>query len=287
MVVVAPRGIGLPVPALCRFFRHPQGTAGAVAVRYLSVQTLVASAAIVPSGRHSALHWTQRAAGLERQPPTAHQCRWYGSKKKGKKHHKEEEEEKEPGESEADVLPDMDATKEHMNHCLERFATELRAMRAGRANPGILDRVRVTLGHESAPLSDVAVVTIKDAQNLLVLANDPDHKTAIDTSIRNANLGLNPRIDKNNAIIVPVPKSTKESRDKMVKQVEALAERTRMSVRKYRQDAMKQLKAAAKSGAVSKDEVKTWEKDIQTVTDNFVDKVKDLVAAKTQEIEKT
>ncbi|KAJ2665632.1 hypothetical protein IWW48_000083 [Coemansia sp. RSA 1200] len=285
-MVVAPRGINLPVPVLCRLFRHPQGTAGAVAARYLSVQALVASAAIVPSARHSVLHWSQCAAGLEQQPPTAHQCRWYGSKKKGKKHHKEEEE-KEPSDSEADVLPDMDATKEHMNHCLERFATELRTLRAGRANPGILDRVRVALGHESAPLSDIAVVTIKDAQNLLVLANDPDHKTAIDTSIRNANLGLNPRIDKNNAIIVPVPKSTKESRDKIVKQVEALAERTRMSIRKYRQDAMKQLKAGAKSGGVSKDEIKTWEKEIQTVTDKFVDKVKDLVAAKTQEIEKT
>ncbi|KAJ2842917.1 hypothetical protein GGI22_007387, partial [Coemansia erecta] len=154
---------------------------GAMAARRFSVQSLTVV-------RRSALPWTQKSAQTER-PLSMLQCRWYGSKKKSK--HKVHEVEEEPSEPDNMTL-DLDDTDKHMGRCVEGFTAELRLMRVGRANPAILDRVHVMVEHGSVPLSDIAMVTVKDAQHLLVLANDPDHKAAIDSSIRDANLGLNP-----------------------------------------------------------------------------------------------
>ncbi|KAJ1799954.1 hypothetical protein LPJ59_001458, partial [Coemansia sp. RSA 2399] len=166
------------------------------------------------------------------------------------------------------------------------FTAELRLVRVGRANPAILDRVRVKIEHELVPLSDIATVTVKDAQNLLVLANDPDHKAAIDSSIRDANLGLNPRIEKN-AVVVPVPKPTKESREKLVKDIAVIAERTRGHVLGYRHKAMVLLKSDAKECGMSKSEIKDWGRNIQKLTDNHMYRIGDLIKAKTRAIEDT
>ncbi|KAJ2553902.1 hypothetical protein EV175_002770 [Coemansia sp. RSA 1933] len=220
---------------------------------------------------------------VQLQPSVLHQCRRYGSKKKGSKHKAHEVEEETDGTD--TITLDIDGMTKHMSHCIDGLVSELRLLRMGRANPAILDRVRVKLDHGTVPLSDIAMVTVKDAHNLLVLANDPDHRTTIDSSIRDADLGLNPRIDKN-AVIVPIPKPTKESRERLVKDIEALAERTRVHVRGHRATAMKHLKTDSKNTSMPKNEIKSREKDIQTATDKHIDKIKDLVAAKTHEIEK-
>ncbi|KAJ2464912.1 hypothetical protein GGI02_004851, partial [Coemansia sp. RSA 2322] len=104
------------------------------------------------------------------------------------------------------------------------------------------------------------------------------------TSIRSADLGLNPRTEKD-TVIVPVPKSTKESREKLLKSLGAMAESARVHVRKHRQDAMKRLKADGKQGMLQ-DEIRTWEKDIQTATDKFAAKIEDQLKAKQREIER-
>ncbi|KAJ2707185.1 hypothetical protein FB645_001011 [Coemansia sp. IMI 203386] len=218
------------------------------------------------------------------------QVRLYGSKKKGGKKtgSKEKHSDNEDNDNDVESLEmtlDVGKMEEQMKHSIDRFSTELQAVRAGRANPAMLDHIRVLLKGGSAVLSDLAMVAVKDAQNLLVVPNNQDDQKAIDTSIRSAGLGLNPRIDKN-AIIVPVPKPTKESRDKLLKNLGALAEHTRVHVRKHRQDAMKCLKNDSKSH-MAKDEVKSWEKNIQTVTDKYIAKIEDLLKAKTREIERT
>ncbi|KAJ2851854.1 hypothetical protein IWW36_000815 [Coemansia brasiliensis] len=210
--------------------------------------------------------------------------RSYGSKKKGgKKSKKEEEEDVEQFPPDRDPV-DMDKMNQRMQAQVEWFTSELRSMRAGRANPGILSRVRVNFKGGSAMLSDLALVTVKDAHTLLVIPNNPDEQEAIEASIRNAGLGLNPRADKN-AVLVPVPKTTKESREKLIKDLAGTAEKVRVHIRKHRQDAMKQLKAAVKAG-LPKDESKTWEKSVQTETDKHIHQVDELLKAKSREIER-
>ncbi|KAJ1856917.1 hypothetical protein LPJ73_002116 [Coemansia sp. RSA 2703] len=214
------------------------------------------------------------------------QIRLYASKKKsggGKKGAKADSHE-----SDADSMEmtlDIDKTDEQMKHSIGRLASEFQAVRAGRANPAMLDHVKVLLKGGSASLSELAMIAVKDGHNLIVIPNDHDHLKAIDTSIRSAGLGLNPRIEKD-AIIVPVPKSTKESREKLLKSLGAMAESARVHVRKHRQDAMKRLKEDAKSH-MSKEDVNSWEKRIQTVTDKYTSKIEQLLSDKTREIKQS
>ncbi|KAJ1875786.1 hypothetical protein LPJ55_000412 [Coemansia sp. RSA 990] len=209
--------------------------------------------------------------------------RWYGSKKKGGKKSKKDEDDAEQFPLDQDPV-DMDKMSQRMQAQVEWFTSELRSMRAGRANPGILSRVRVNFKGGSAMITDLALVTVKDAHTLLVIPNNPDEQSAIEASVRNAGLGLNPRADKN-AVLVPVPKTTKESREKLVKDLAGTAEKVRVHIRKHRQDAMKQLKAAVKAG-LPKDETKTWEKSVQTETDKHINQVDELLKAKSREIER-
>ncbi|KAI8325225.1 ribosome recycling factor, partial [Martensiomyces pterosporus] len=214
------------------------------------------------------------------------QCRTYGSKKKGGKKgsssSKKQADDDEGSSEPVEMTLDMDKMAEQMSHSVERFALELQALRAGRANPAMLDHVRVLLKGGSAVLSDLAMISIKDAQNLIVIPNSEEDQKPIEASIRNAGLGLNPRIDKN-AVVVPVPKPTKESREKLLKSIGSMAEHARVHVRKHRQDAMKRLKADSKQ-SMPKDEVKAWEKDIQAETDKHTSKIEELLRAKHREI---
>ncbi|KAJ2756738.1 hypothetical protein GGI19_000616 [Coemansia pectinata] len=219
---------------------------------------------------------------------TQQQCREYGSSKKGakkgkggSKKGKEDDEDSGP----VEMTLDLDKMAEQMEHSVGRFAEELQAVRAGRASPAILNGVRVVLKGGSASLPDLAMIAVKDAQNLIVIPNSPDTQRPIETSIRSAGLGLNPRIEKD-AIIVPVPKSTKESREKLLKSLGAMAENARVHVRKNRQDAMKRLKADSKDN-MTPDEVKAWEKDIQTATDKYTGRIEEQLKAKQREIERT
>ncbi|KAJ2479230.1 hypothetical protein EV174_004078 [Coemansia sp. RSA 2320] len=215
------------------------------------------------------------------------QRRLYGSNKKGAKKGKgssKKESEADEDSSPAEMTLDMDKMAEQMERSVGRLAEELQAVRAGRANPAILNSVRVLLKGGSAPLTDLAMVAVKDAQHLIVIPNDTDTLRPIETSIRSADLGLNPRTEKD-TVIVPVPKSTKESREKLLKSLGAMAESARVHVRKHRQDAMKRLKADGKQG-MSQDEIRTWEKDIQTATDKFAAKIEDQLKAKQREIER-
>ncbi|KAJ2705575.1 hypothetical protein H4R19_005111 [Coemansia spiralis] len=178
----------------------------------------------------------------------------------------------------------MARMEKRMGAWVERLASELQTMRAGRASPAILDHVRVQLKGGTALLPELALVTVKDAQNLLVVPNNPEEQAAIESSIRSAELGLNPRADKG-ALVVPVPKATKESRERLVKSLGSLSEMTRVHVRKDRQDAMKQLKTASKAAGMAVGEVRAWEKDVQAATDRHTARIDELVKAKTREIE--
>ncbi|KAJ2746632.1 hypothetical protein GGI20_001212 [Coemansia sp. BCRC 34301] len=216
------------------------------------------------------------------------QHRAYGSSKKGAKRGKGGA--KKGAEADEDCSPvemtlDVDKMADHMEHSVGRFAAELQAVRAGRASPAILNGVRVVLKGGSALLPDLAMIAVKDAQNLIVIPNSADTQRPIESSIRSAGLGLNPRMEKD-VIIVPVPKSTKESREKLLKSLGAMAESARVHVRKHRQDAMKRLKADSRN-SMTPDEVKAWEKDIQATTEKFTGRIEDQLKAKQREIERT
>ncbi|KAJ2909107.1 hypothetical protein GGI21_002213 [Coemansia aciculifera] len=232
------------------------------------------------ASRHLLQAWTAPAGSLVQQQ----QHRSYGSSKKGAKKGKKGAEAGQDS-GPVEMTLDVDKMAEQMERSVGRFAEELQAVQAGRASPAMLNGVRVALKGGSASLPDLAMIAVKDAQHLIVIPNSPDTQRPIESSIRSAGLGLNPRIEKD-AIIVPVPKTTKESREKLLKSLGALAESARVHVRKNRQDAMKRLKADSKN-SMTPDEVKAWEKDIQTATDKYTGRIEEQLKAKQREIERT
>ncbi|KAF9370893.1 hypothetical protein CPC16_003410 [Podila verticillata] len=169
-----------------------------------------------------------------------------------------------------------------MGQCLDRLKRDFMTMRAGTANPAILDPVMVKVEGKMVPLRDLAQVAIKDAKNLMVNVNDVELTSAIEKAIREAGLNLNPIAD-NKAVRVPVPKPTKEFRESLTKQASASTEKAKTIIRKLRQDGMKELKKDLKAG-MSEDENYTLEKKAQTLHDKYIKDAEDALKAKTKEI---
>ncbi|KAJ2720031.1 hypothetical protein GGI07_004869 [Coemansia sp. Benny D115] len=212
------------------------------------------------------------------------QRRFYGSKKKGgKKGGKKEADE---GDSDpVELTLDMAAMEERMRLSVEHFAQEMKNMRLGRADPSLMDHIKIKLKSGSAMLPKLAMVAVKDAHNLIVVPNDEENLKVIDASIRSAGLGLNPLIEKK-TLVVPVPKLTKQSREQLPKSLGLLTERSRVAVREHRQVAMKQLKNDSARAAMPQNEVNALKKDIQAATDKHIARIEELAKSKAREIEK-
>ncbi|KAF9099356.1 hypothetical protein BGX23_002803 [Mortierella sp. AD031] len=169
-----------------------------------------------------------------------------------------------------------------MGQCLERLKKDFMTMRAGTANPAILDPVSVKVENKMVPLRDLAQVSIKDAKTLMVNVNDVELTGAIEKAIREAGLNLNPIAD-NKAVRVPVPKPTKEFRESLTKLAAASTEKAKTIIRKLRQDGMKELKKDLKAG-MSEDENYALEKKAQTLHDKYIKDAEDALKVKTKEI---
>ncbi|KAG0281613.1 hypothetical protein BGZ95_001467 [Linnemannia exigua] len=169
-----------------------------------------------------------------------------------------------------------------MGQCLERLKKDFMTMRAGTANPAILDPVSVKVENKMVPLRDLAQVSIKDAKTLMVNVNDAELTGAIEKAIREAGLNLNPIAD-NKAVRVPVPKPTKEFRESLTKLAAASTEKAKTIIRKLRQDGMKELKKDLKAG-MSEDENYALEKKAQTLHDKYIKDAEDALKVKTKEI---
>ncbi|KAI7865431.1 ribosome recycling factor domain-containing protein [Spinellus fusiger] len=195
-------------------------------------------------------------------------------KKKGGFNDKEEEE----------TAPSFNQKQleERMDQCDTHLKEQLSSMRIGRANPALLDSVRVHIETETYGLRDLAQVTIRDPQTLQVTVHDTDYVSAIEKAIRESDLNLNPLTD-NKLIRVPIPKPTKESREKMAKLVVQSGEQAKAKIRVLRQDGMKQLKQDSKSH--SEDTIKKLEKLVQTLTDKHNKSIDELVKLKIKDVQ--
>lgn len=178
---------------------------------------------------------------------------------------------------------DVDALRQRMDGSVAHFLKELTPLRPGRAAPGMLDHVLVPLadGSGTAPLLTVGRVIVRDPQKLEVAVFDPALASAVAKAIAAAGLELNPSFERN-VVHVPLPRITAEQRRALVKTVHTLAEKAKTSVRKVRQDALKQTKALAKQ--MPKDELKRLETQVQALTDAAVKQLSDASADKEKEL---
>ncbi len=170
-----------------------------------------------------------------------------------------------------------------MDKTLEVLSSEFRAVRAGRANAQVLDRISVEYYGSDSPIGQVASISSPDARTLVIQPWDASLLKSIEKAIQLSDLGINPQND-GRVIRLVFPQLTEERRKDLTKQVKKYAEEAKVAIRNVRRDAMDTIKKAQKKNEITEDDQKKAEKDMQDITDKYIKKVDDLCAAKEKEL---
>ncbi|GAA0069397.1 ribosome recycling factor [Clostridium sardiniense] len=173
--------------------------------------------------------------------------------------------------------------EEKMTKTISVLEVDLSTMKAGRANPTMLDRVQVEYYGSMCPITQVANVSAPEPRVLQITPWEQTLLKDIEKAILTSDLGLNPSND-GSVIRLVIPELTEETRKNLVKNVKKAGEDSKVALRSIRRDSNDKIKALKKDGELSEDEVKKAEDNIQKVTDKFVKEVDKLIEAKEKEI---
>ena len=177
----------------------------------------------------------------------------------------------------------IETAKDKMQKTNGVFQTELRSIRAGRANPQLLDRVMVDYYGSPTPLPQMANVSAPEPRMLLINVWDQKALPLVEKAIQKSDLGLNPAND-GKVIRLVVPELTEERRKDLTKLVHKATEDAKIAIRSIRRDAMEHIKKLQKESKITEDDQTKAEKKIQEVTDEAVKAIDDLAAKKDKEI---
>ena len=170
-----------------------------------------------------------------------------------------------------------------MQKSIDAFKADLAKVRTGRAHTGLLDHVQVDYYGSMVPISQVANLGLADARTISVQPWEKKMVSAVERAIRDADLGLNPAT-MGEVIRVPMPPLTEERRKELTKVVKSEGEDAKVAVRNVRRDANEQFKKLVKDKAISEDDERRGQDEVQKLTDRFVAEVDKLVAEKDKEI---
>ena len=170
-----------------------------------------------------------------------------------------------------------------MGKALEHLQEEFGAVRAGRANAKVLDRITVEYYGSETPLNGVASISSPDARTLVISPWDTKLLKDIAKAIQTSELGINPQND-GRVIRLVFPQLTEDRRKELVKQVKKYAEEAKVAMRNIRRDGMDYVKKLKKNSEITEDDQKKAEKDLQDLLDKNIKKVDDVLAAKEKEL---
>ncbi len=173
--------------------------------------------------------------------------------------------------------------QQRMDQAIQSFKRSLATVRAGRANPAILNHVMVDYYGAPTPLNQLATITAPEARLIVVTPFDKSSIGEVEKAIQKADLGLAPSSDGNIVRIV-IPALTEERRKELVKVVGKFAEESKVQVRNIRRDANEQLKKNEKDGEITEDELRHYQNEVQAETDKFIKQIDSLVEEKEAEI---
>ncbi|MBG9988127.1 ribosome recycling factor [Aerococcaceae bacterium DSM 111176] len=174
-------------------------------------------------------------------------------------------------------------TQDRMQKSIESFQRELGSIRAGVANASILDRVQVLYYGVPTPLNQLAGISVPEARMLLITPYDKGSIADIEKAILQSDVGITPNND-GDVIRLTIPPLTKERRQELTKIVGKEAENAKIAVRNIRRDQIDEAKKLEKANEITEDDVKDYEKQIQTVTDKAVKQIDELAKEKEDEI---
>ena len=173
--------------------------------------------------------------------------------------------------------------EEKMNASVDHLVRELAAIRAGRANPAVLDKDTVDYYGSPTPINQIAAVAVAEARILTISPWDRQMLKPISKAIQTSDIGINP-IDDGQVIRLVFPAPTEERRKQLTKDVQKQGEEAKVAVRNVRRDAMDKFKAMKKAGELTEDDQKKLEEETQKLTDKYVKMIDETCAAKNKEI---
>ena len=173
--------------------------------------------------------------------------------------------------------------EEKMTKTVENLEGEYATIRAGRANPNILNKIKVEYYGVPTPMQQLANITVPEARTLMIAPWEPSLVKAIEKAILNSDLGLTPNNDGKN-IILNFPELTEERRKEIVKDIKKKGENAKVAIRNVRRDANDAIKKMEKAGDISEDELKTNADQIQKMTDKYVGLIDKAIEKKSTEI---
>ena len=178
---------------------------------------------------------------------------------------------------------DLDQFKEKMEKSVDSLASEYSTIRAGRANPHILDKISVDYYGQPSSLQSVANISVAEARTLMIQPWEASLIKEIEKAILTADLGLTPNND-GKVIRLTFPELTEERRKELVKDVKKKGEGAKVAIRNIRRDANDMIKKQQKANEISEDEQKDAESEIQKLTDQYVSQVDQMIEEKSKEI---
>ena len=178
---------------------------------------------------------------------------------------------------------DFKEFERRMGKAVDHLEEEFGAVRAGRANAKVLDRISVEYYGSETPLNGVATISSPDARTLVISPWDTKLLKDIAKAIQTSDLGINPQND-GRVIRLTFPQLTEERRKDLAKQVKKYAEEAKVAMRNIRRDGMDYVKKLKKNSEITEDDQKKAEKDLQTLLDKYTKKVDEALAAKEKEL---
>ena len=177
----------------------------------------------------------------------------------------------------------MKETEEKMQKTISRLEKDLAAIRAGRANPAVLDKITVDYYGAPTPIQQMAAISVSEARILVIHPWDMSSLKSIEKAILASEIGITPTND-GKVLRLAFPQLTEDRRKERCKSIKKYGEEAKVAVRNIRRDAMDKLKSMKKNSELTEDDVKNGEKDIQKLTDRYCDETDKTVSAKEKEI---
>ena len=169
--------------------------------------------------------------------------------------------------------------KERMGKTINNFSEKLAEVRAGRANPAILNKVKIDYYGTPTPINQVAGISVPEARLIVIQPWDMSVLKEIEKAILASDIGINPNND-GKVIRLAFPELNEERRKELVKDIKKMAEEAKVAVRAIRRDGIEEAKAEQKEGTMTEDELKNAENEIQKLTDKHVEEIDEILAKK-------
>lgn len=177
----------------------------------------------------------------------------------------------------------FEKTEKGMQKRIDALLKEFKTIRAGRANPSVLDKLSIDYYNVPTPINQMAAVSVADARTLVIQPWDVSSLAPIEKAINSSDIGINPQND-GKVIRLVFPPLTEDRRKSICKNIQKMCEECKIAVRNVRRDSIEELKAKKKSSEISEDDLKSGEKKVQEITDKYIKELDKISDEKQKEI---